>query len=639
MIAVIDQILPTAFTLAAILYVWLGTRVVRGTEPSRSRAISYFLFLIAAMIGGSAFSYGTVDPQMYAIGRVLSFFSGGFLPVVMYLIYREYTARSATRLQLGLLCIIPAATTVLAATNPLHGMLWDTIVTPDGVRFSDVVDHHWFNRVHAPFAYGLFAGSILALVARLPDIARAHRGQVVLFLVSAGLPFAVSVGNTLLRIGPIDFPFTSTTLVLFLPLYWWAAVSLRVHEFSPLAYQRLFDRMRDPIIVLDGGGCIVSANRAARRLLRKREPELIGRLLADELPETRSVLDDADALGKTQIMQMMSDRHYELSSTRLTGPAGQFQGTVVVFRDVTERYEALRALADSEHLIRSLIENSSNGILRFAHDTNDAERRFRCVFANRAAERFLGNAQGALVGMPLSKIELLEPGRLQDAFAGDGKRESVSYEMSVESPGSPEGECWLRVIGEPVGSDFSVTLIDITQRKRTENKMLADALRDPLTGVLNRRGFEKEATACLADCGVAAVLYLDLNHFKSINDRFGHQAGDALLKAFGHRLGFCLRPEDILGRMGGDEFAVVLPGVSVEEARHIAERLVETASEGYIIQGQEIICSASVGIALMPAHGRQLRSLIGAADQAMYRAKASQAEVGDEASARAAIAS
>ena len=186
-----------------------------------------------------------------------------------------------------------------------------------------------------------------------------------------------------------------------------------------------------------------------------------------------------------------------------------------------------------------------------------------------------------------------------------GHTTAVSFEASAETS---EGEAWLRIVGEPVGEDFSVTLIDITQRKRNEDKMLADALRDPLTGVLNRRGFEKEGAASVRNSSLGAVLYLDLNQFKSINDRFGHQAGDALLKAFGHRLEFCLRPEDILGRLGGDEFAIVLPGVSVEDAKHI-------------IQGQEIQCTASVGISLMPKHGEELWHLISVADQAMYNAK------------------
>jgi diguanylate cyclase (GGDEF)-like protein len=292
----------------------------------------------------------------------------------------------------------------------------------------------------------------------------------------------------------------------------------------------------------------------------------------------------------------------------------------VVCRDVTERRQAQSQLADSEHLIRTLIETSSNGILRFSRDRNEESRRFRCVFANRAAETHLRSGTGSLVGMPLEKLGQLRPERLIAHFDGTtGRHSNVSFEIATETP---DGEAWLRIVGEPVGDDFSVTLIDITQRKRDENKMLADALRDPLTGVLNRRGFEQEGGERVRSHNRGAVLYLDLNQFKSINDRFGHQAGDALLKAFGHRLEFCLRPEDILGRLGGDEFAIVLPGVDVDDAKHVAARLVQTAQEAYIIQGQEIKCTASVGIALMPRHGQELWQLVSVADQAMYNAKA-----------------
>ena len=619
MIEGLDLILPTVFGFASVMYLWLAVRVSRASVGLSNSAISYFLFLIGMMVAGSAFAYNTTDANLYGIGRTLSFFSAGFLPVVLYMIYREFTVGRPSALILAVLSIVPVITIGLAITNPLHHMIW-TIVEADGVvRFTDASEHVWFNRVHAPFAYGLFGYSIIALAGRLPSIARAHRKKVILLLACAVMPFVVSIGNTLLKIGPPTFPFTSLTLVALLPLYWWASLALRVYDFSPLAYQTMFDHVRDPIIVLDKSQRIISANRPAQTLLESPEHELIGQRLWEDLPEAQAMLDHAKDRDLTQTVRMQSDRYFELNSAPLKGPSGQNQGTVVVCRDVTERKQALRALADSEHLIRSLVEHSSNGILRFARDSRDDTGKFRCTFANRAAERFMQSGNGTLVGMPLEKLDALEPERLLDQF--DQKNapvSSISFETAIEVG---NGEVWLRIVGEPVGRDFSVTLIDITQRKRNETKILADALRDPLTGVLNRRGFEKEAAECIASHKQGAVIYLDLNQFKSINDRFGHQAGDALLKAFGHRLEFCLRPEDILARLGGDEFAIVLPGVSVEDAKHVAGRLVETACEAYIIQGQEIECAASVGISLMPNHGDELWHLVSVADQAMYNVK------------------
>ena len=619
MIEQLDEILPAVFMLATVLYLWLAVRVSRTSVESSNNKVGHFLFLIGMMTAGSAFAHNATDPHMYGIGRTLTFFSAGFLPIALYSIYREFTVGKPSALLIGLLAIIPVVSTGLAMTNELHYLIWAVVELDGEIRFTEPDEHFWFRRIHAPFAYGLFGFSLIAMAGRLPTIARAHRQKIILLLVCAILPFAVSVGNTILKIGPIDFPFTSVTLVALLPLYWWASVELRVHDFSPLAYQTMFDHVRDPIIVLDKSQRIISANNPAQQLLNGSENELVGQKLWEDIPEAQAILNHSKDRDLTQTVKMNSDRYFELNSAPLVSPSGRNQGTVVVCRDVTERKRALRALADSEHLIRSLVEHSSNGILRFARDCRDDNVRFRCIFANQAAEKFLRSSNGSLVGMPLDKLEILQPEQLIQQFGGDDPlKTSTSFETSVDAE---QGESWLRIVAEPVGNDFSVTLIDITQRKRNETKILADALRDPLTGILNRRGFEKQASEAILNHTQGAVLYLDLNHFKSINDRFGHQAGDALLKAFGHRLEFCLRPEDILARLGGDEFAIVLPGVSIDDAKHVAKRLVETAFEAYIIQGQEIECAASVGIALMPKHGEDLWYLVSVADQAMYNAK------------------
>ncbi len=616
----LELILRPVFAIAAVVYVGVAIRVTRSSPQHANSVMAFLLLLIGILVGGTAFSYGTDDPNIYGIGRVMVFFASGFMPVAFYIVYREYTDGRPSPVLIAMLSVIPIAASLLAVTNSMHNMIWITEVTDTGVAFTDVSEHSWFNRVQAPFMYGLFLYSAIALAGRLPTIAPAHRRTVLLLLGCAILPFTVSVSNIYLGMGPPDFPFSSLSFVVMLPLYGYAAVSMRFYEFSPIAYQTLFNHVRDPIFVLDHEERIVCANRSAQELLGGSEPELIGHNLWEDFPEARDIVRKAAELDLTQTLRLHKDDIYELSVGPLVGPKGQNLGMVVVCRNVTERRQAQSQLADSEHLIRTLIETSSNGILRFAQDRNSKETRFRCIFANRAAESYLGCGTGTLVGMPLDKLAELEPERLIGHFADESANQStMSFETAAERD---DGKFWLRVVGEPVGDDFSVTLIDITQRKRNEDKMLADALRDPLTGVLNRRGFESEGTSLVRSSEQGAVLYLDLNHFKTINDRFGHQAGDALLKAFGHRLEFCLRPEDILGRLGGDEFAIVLPDIGLEDARHVADRLVQTAAEAYIIQGQEIKCAASVGIALMPEHGEDLWTLISVADQAMYDAKA-----------------
>jgi diguanylate cyclase len=151
---------------------------------------------------------------------------------------------------------------------------------------------------------------------------------------------------------------------------------------------------------------------------------------------------------------------------------------------------------------------------------------------------------------------------------------------------------------------------------------------DELTGLLNRRGFYNHAAPILAGEGsngpgqpTCALLLLDLDHFKDVNDSLGHAAGDELLRRVAARLSASLREEDILARLGGDEFAIILPHVGIERAVQAAVALTSALEQTVVVDGLQLQIGASIGIAIGPEHGRDLGARLGHADIAMYRAK------------------
>jgi diguanylate cyclase (GGDEF)-like protein len=151
----------------------------------------------------------------------------------------------------------------------------------------------------------------------------------------------------------------------------------------------------------------------------------------------------------------------------------------------------------------------------------------------------------------------------------------------------------------------------------------AEAHHDPLTGLANRRRLieELESTIYGADGQDCAVLMIDLDRFKEINDSFGHSVGDDLLCLVGPRLEQALQPGDLLSRMGGDEFAVLLPGADAARAREVAGRLGAALRDAFVLDGMSLHVDASIGIALCPDHGRDRSLLLARADTAMYMAK------------------
>lgn len=223
--------------------------------------------------------------------------------------------------------------------------------------------------------------------------------------------------------------------------------------------------------------------------------------------------------------------------------------------------------------------------------------------------------------------QALEPQRLLAAF-GQGRRQfSAEYPMLFTRDGQVH---WLRtkitlghnLQGQVVGI---VCSWDVTHRRQREEALRAQAERDPLCWLFNRHTFEQRVAAALADpaqAGPHALLMLDVDDFKTINDRYGHMLGDALLRGIAQTLGATFRKSDILGRMGGDEFVVFMPAVGsletvLERAAHIQRALEKACGQ----LGAACAPTLSIGVA-MARPGDGFAQLYARADQALYQAKA-----------------
>jgi len=172
-----------------------------------------------------------------------------------------------------------------------------------------------------------------------------------------------------------------------------------------------------------------------------------------------------------------------------------------------------------------------------------------------------------------------------------------------------------------------VSHIDITTRKLAEKKIAHLALHDSLTGIPNRLLFSDRCSQAVARAKrygkSVALLYVDLDDFKTVNDCHGHSAGDTVLKTVARRLALCVRESDTVARLGGDEFVVLLADVeNSQDASRVARKIAHSMSRPIKVEGNEIPAKMSIGISIYPKDGNSMLPLLNSADAAMYRVKA-----------------
>ena len=428
------------------------------------------------------------------------------------------------------------------------------------------------------------------------------------------------------------------------------------------AFRLLLGNVLDhAIMVLDPAGRVTSWNAGAERLKGYREHEILGQYFSRFYPraqiehgEPQRALERASADGRFEdegwrVRKNGSTFWANVVIAPIRDEAGELLGFVKITRDLTERQRAIEKITASEERLHAFMNHSPSLMFikdlegRYVHVNAPFTRAFGLerkdvisrtdaeIFPADVAARLVGNDRKALAAS--AGIEIEEVVRYADGML----HTSIVHKFPI-----------VDTIGQVTALGGIAT--DITERKRLEealkekNVELSAAIQtevalrkhqehlkvlathDALTGVPNRALLHQRAEHAIAVSRrtnrLLALLFIDLDHFKDVNDGLGHAAGDEVLRQVAIRLSQCLREVDTITRYGGDEFVVLLEQIEEpDEVGQIIARMREVLAEPIAIEGRELQVTSSIGVALCPRDGEAMPQLIQRADLAMYRAK------------------
>jgi diguanylate cyclase (GGDEF)-like protein/PAS domain S-box-containing protein len=404
--------------------------------------------------------------------------------------------------------------------------------------------------------------------------------------------------------------------------------------------RRLLDGAPDAMIVADRSGVINAVTDQAERLLGFARGELLGESIELLVPDTdrgahvahraRFVADPA--LRPMGVERDLYARHKDGSEIPVAitlSPVQTEDGLLVIaaVRDVSERRQAQARLEASEERLRITIDHAPIGIALVSPDG-------RWLRVNKALCEMTGYPKGELLDKTFQ--DMTHPDDLETQLEFVRRMlagEIATYELEKRLFRADGQVLWIQLSaslvrdrdGRPL--HFVSQMQDIGQRKRHERELRHLAEHDALTGLANRRALGRDITRQLTHHarygGSLALLIIDLDHFKYINDTLGHPVGDRVIRAVAEALSTRLRDSDTVARLGGDEFAILLPQTNRDAAQRVAQELVETLAELQITTpGHELRVSGSIGIVVVDGHDQLNEDdLLAAADLAMYEAK------------------
>jgi diguanylate cyclase (GGDEF)-like protein/PAS domain S-box-containing protein len=332
------------------------------------------------------------------------------------------------------------------------------------------------------------------------------------------------------------------------------------------------------------------------------------------------------ALGKPVLARTRLVDGRTIAITNLPMADGGF---VATHEDITGRQRAERELRNTKNFLDTIIEHIPMPLVVKDPHTQ------KFVFVNHAYEEFIGKPRTDLIGQTVYDIYPRESAQLVV------DRDLEAVELSSKGPGVIKAEfpaqtsrgvriinTWrLVATGDEETPGMLITVFeDVTDRRKAEQQIVHMAMHDALTGLSNRTDFQsrlREALARVARGSQLAVLCLDLDNFKNINDALGHAVGDDLLKAVAGRLQLCMREVDLVARLGGDEFAIIQNDIDGPgAAAALAQRIRDEIGKPFDLGGVQAVVNSSIGIAVAPTDSTDPEQLLKQADMALYDAKA-----------------
>lgn len=409
---------------------------------------------------------------------------------------------------------------------------------------------------------------------------------------------------------------------------------------SELRYWALFERTNDAVFLISLDQKYLAANAQAVKMLGYSTEEIIGKEIFDfMIPEEREILKIRDEEIRSGIVPPTCRRKFickdgsqvtaEESATLIYDERGKPLHIQSIVLDITDRLMTEQALRESEqqyHLQISALLAAANGIVI-------TDRNGNILWANPAFSRLTGYDVEEAIG---KNPRILKSGQHDDAFYKSmwetilsGKTWRGEMINRRKDGGQYVEEMTITPVRDSRGeiTRFVAIKSDVTDRVQAEKRLQFLATHDLLTGLPNRFLLQEQLSMMISlgerKGHQLAVYFLDLDFFKPINDQYGHQMGDQLLKLVADRLIKTLRKSDTIGRIGGDEFVILVEEIeSRDQAAQVAGKVLAALRQPFIMNHEiETRISASIGISIYPEDGQEPAALIEAADQAMYAIK------------------